>query len=95
MNLKEIKYRRSKFVRTFMEASGENIMVADWMQVDYDWLITELEKKRDVDIQSVLAWEAGERSAALRCAEIAEEYISMDKSRFVGEAIRKEFKLET
>ena len=35
------------------------------------------------------------RVVATRCAEIAEEYISMDKSRFVGDAIRKEFKLET
>ena len=44
MTLKEIKDFRSRFVRTHHEANGDKILVADWMQDHYDWLIAEVEK---------------------------------------------------
>ena len=59
--------------------------------------------KKDVDIQSVLAWEAGERSAALACAELAnnmfqdafEENIpNVPDAEDVAKAIAKKYNLK-
>ena len=96
MDIEEIKNKRDGIVDCSLNEKPNDAAFYTLIGVaEVDWLITELDKKQDVDLQSVFAFQAGETSAAMRCAVIAEahSYATSNAGYKIADEIRKEFDL--
>ena len=87
MTLDEIKTSDS------LVCAGENLAL---IEKQMRWLITELEKKRDVDLKSSAVWKVCERMTAIKCAELAAifDHDGCFWNNTGAEAIIKEFRLD-